>query len=132
MLPFQAMENFPSKCPHPECRKKLSQDCILGIIPRPDVPLVNVVMRCGKCKKTFGFGMPAVIVQKFIDSLPEGKGLLANKRVNPKELKDVPSRRDQEEFTEIILSNPRKVLDEFKVAEEDEFFGLYDEEEDDD
>jgi len=129
MFQFQAMENFPSKCPHSGCRAKIFQDCILGIIPRGDVPLVNVVLRCRKCRKTFGFGMPAAIVQRFIDSLPEGGGLLANRRVPPKEI----TPKEESDFAELMMSNPQKLFDEFRIAgEDDEFFGTHDDEEDDD
>ena len=99
------------------------------MIPRGDVPLVNVVLRCNKCKKTFGFGMAAMSVSKFISSLPEGKGLLANRGVNPKTLEKPVTEKEQRELNNILMSNPQRIIDEFRIAEEDEkFFGYYQDE----
>ena len=132
MFPFQAMDNFPSKCPYADCRAKLHQDCILGVIPRAEVPLVNVILRCRKCRKTIGFGMPAVVVQKFIESLPEGKGLLANRRSIPREQAGPTTAREESELADLLASCPQKLIQELRVMEEnDEFFGLYDDEDDD-
>ena len=129
MFPFQAMDNFPSKCPHADCRAKMFKDCILGVIPRAEVPLVNVILRCRKCRKTVGFGMPAVVVQKFIESLPEGKGLLANRRSVPSEQPRPTTAKEEREFADLLASNPQGLIQELRVMEEDdEFFGLYDNE----
>lgn len=73
--------------------------------------------------------MAAMSVSKFISSLPEGKGLLANRGVNPKTLEKPVTEKEQRELNNILMSNPQRIIDEFRIAEEDEkFFGYYQDE----
>ncbi len=129
MLSFTPTPHFPEKCPYTGCKTKIKKDWILGVIPRcpsEGSADVNVILRCHKCKRTFGFGMPAVIVHRFIDSLPDGKGLI-RRRIDPRKVEEPLSSEEAKKLEELLKGSD--IIDSFRLADEDqEMFGYYDEE----
>ena len=70
--------------------------------------------------------MPAVVVHKFIESLPEGDGLLANRRVDPKKNTSRISEKEVQELSDLISKNPKRLITELRVSNDDDVFGQYD------